>query len=344
MRFTNLIRCYDEDIEDTGDAAERCMGALDYEIRQTQPKLVVGLGKTISNRLLGLKNVAIGVLRGHEVWSKKYNCWIFPMNNPAIILYSSIAWLDVERDLRQIAQVVTLPPKHRRQAPQIQVRSISTPDQLIQLCETSKRLLSGKRVALDIETQGLDTYNHKILTLGWSVEDKTAFTFPTSLLYGHGDWDYPALDIQDTEPYNDAYYALKDFLEDETISFVTANGKFDCKFIRHRLGIKARADEDLLLKYYSLDSRLGRKSLKYLSREFLKSPNYDKALDQFKVMGHKGKNTWDVIPYGSLTPYQGLDIAYTKILDGKFTRVMEQHPKQKALYSGLIVTTTRGSD
>ena len=219
MRFTNLIRCYDEDVEDTGDAAERCMGALDYEIRETQPKLVVGLGKTISNRLLGLKNVAIGVLRGHEVWSNKYNCWIFPMNNPAIVLYSSIAWLDVERDLRQIAQVVTLPSKHRRQAPQIQVRSISTPDQLIQLCETSKRLLSGKRVALDIETQGLDTYNHKILTLGWSVEDKTAFTFPTYLLYGHGQWDYPALDIQDTEPYNDAYYALKDFLEDETISF-----------------------------------------------------------------------------------------------------------------------------
>ncbi len=126
-----------------------------------------------------------------------------------------------------------------------------------------EKLVSGKLTATDIETYDLSWDNNQFLAIGFAVS--------ANEVYGLYNFD------------ECLYSRLEEVLSNEKIKFIWHNGKFDTTRLKYCWNIKARVDEDTMLKHYvQVDEKRGTHSLKDLGVIYLQAPQWDDELDAEK--------------------------------------------------------------
>lgn len=133
------------------------------------------------------------------------------------------------------------------------------------------------RMALDLETSGLDPYTDKILTVNVSWEEGTGYAFPWEL-FTPSEWS--------------TWFFGKDLL--------FLNGQFDIKFLRTH-GVRAQMAEDVILMHSLLNETPGTHAMDVLAPKYLGVDKWKEMVDydnleaaDFRVLGRYGARDADL--------------------------------------------------
>lgn len=292
---TNLICWYKDD--PSPEEAALCSSRLQNELHALKPKLIVLLGKIVSEIFLGRP---FGKVRGAVQWSSEYNCYIMSTYHPAAILRSvgdygaskddkSVNFIhDFVRDINKIKYILEWKPE----APQAKIQY-----KVIDTVEEAQQVLNGLPrnvpVALDVETK----YDKD--------EEETEALEDTLLCVGVGTTDFAWVFTPDAlYRTTDEGYKIS-ALNWPNLQWICHYGIFDTQIMATRLGVWLTIVEDTLLQSYSLDERKGIHKLKPLTREYLAAPYYEET---------KHEST------EKLYEYNAHDVVYTARLCKIFTQ------------------------
>lgn len=293
---TNLM-CY-ENPEPSGDEVMACWPRLAEEIKLVKPKLVIPLGKFVSEILFPLRS--FGDIRGSITWYEPWQCHLMPTFHPAAILHSKkgagpgIA-SDIVFDFKKIqmfladhAAGITSRMKY------VYYDVVRTREQAQQLLDS---LPTDRIVAIDVETTSqdvdiIDAQVDKLICLAITVlGEPLTWVFPVEVLRQGLDWP---VNIQWT-----GHYAT-----------------FDMQIILGELGIDLPIVHDTLLLHYMLDERAGRfarHGLKPVSRAYAYAGFYE---DDIKK--ERKKNKMVNVPRERTYAYNADDTANTAFLADRF--------------------------
>lgn len=195
--------------------------------------------------------------------------------------------------------------------------------ELIKSC-IDNNLCEDGLIAVDTETRYLFWDNNKLLSIGFALRDNQCIAL----------YDIP----QELYPY------LEEILNDERIRYCWHNGKFDKNFLWYTCGVRAKVDEDSMLKHYSqVSEKKGTHGLKYLGPLYLQAPQWDDELDAIKKRYCRENKvkiadfTYDLIPTEVLIPYMQRDCIASRRLLKIFDRIKE--PGTDDIYRLLVRST-----
>lgn len=195
-------------------------------------------------------------------------------------------------------------------------------DTILLLIEQGK--CEDNLIAVDTETKYLFWDDNKLLSIGFAYNDNSCIA-----LYNIPRKFYPY---------------LEEVLNDERVRYCWHNGKFDKNFLWYTCGIKARVDEDSMLKHYvQVSEKKGTHGLKYLGPLYLQAPQWDDELEALKKE-YCRKNklkvatfTYNLIPTSVLVPYMQRDCIASRRLLKVFEQIKE--PGTDNVYRLLIRAT-----
>ena len=160
---TNAARCRINKQEMSGKAITRtlsyCRPKLVAAINLVKPKVVVPLGDFALRQVL--KKSGIKKSRGKWVWSKEFDCWIFPTYHPSYICRNMALEEVLVRDLKQVVEFRDNGFEMKKNTDVLD--AIFTND-----LEKSMGEIPG-RIAVDTETQGMDWLSPNFLMVSYSV-------------------------------------------------------------------------------------------------------------------------------------------------------------------------------
>lgn len=192
------------------------------------------------------------------------------------------------------------------------------------LVELRDSIYEGQLIAVDTETRYLNWDGNKLLSIGFATYADTCHAF----------YDVPKY----------LYPLLQEVLASKAARFVWHNGKFDKNFLWYTCGIRARVDEDTMLKHFAqVSEKKGTHGLKYLGPLYLQAPQWDDELDAIKKKYCRENKikladfTYDLIPTEVLIPYMQRDCIATYRLLGLFDDIKE--PGTDKVYETLIKAT-----
>lgn len=156
-------------------------------------------------------------------------------------------------------------------------------NRLLEMFDAFARMGETLLVACDIETRHAGWEDNKLLSIGFAVDDDCGIALADIPQYL-----YPKLELA---------------LNHKAVQYVWHNGKFDCGKLQYLEGIRARIDEDTMLKHFVQVSECkGMQGLKELGPLYLRAPQWDDELQRVKKE-HCRKNklllgdfTYDLIP------------------------------------------------
>lgn len=263
--ITNIVKCRPpKNRPPTDSEIKACSEYLEDEIRSLQPKVIGVLGNSPLSYFLNKKGVT--KLRGLEVWSEKYNCWILPIYHPSYVMRFAKKAKQYNEFKHDLGKLTTLIDKKRIKKKTI-YKKIDTIEKVKKLIDG---LLKQKEVAFDLETDRLEYYNNTILCCSFSCKEATAFYLPFE---DSRFWNKEEIEIIRKE--------LKRFFESD-VKKIAQNGKFDNKHLLSK-GIKVNNYYfDTMLAHYLLDEE-GSHSLSNLSITYTNMGNYkDKLRDYIR--------------------------------------------------------------
>lgn len=255
---TNLI-CWWKDAP-TAEEIDVCWPELQQEIQQVNPKIIVCLGKIVSDRLLGEKKWK----RGHLYWRNER--WILPTYHPAAFLRKSEAFkLDIADFARDLSKLTIYPEKP------YDVNFVVAESEE----EASAILWSLHGFCyIDIEAS----------------YDGLPFAYPDRNLVGNSDSKLLCFSVTNDRgtwviPGEFISGIRRGWGSRENVKWGMHLGLYDKAQLRRLLGEELQLAEDSLLMSYSLDERGGKNQendravgihgLKGLSAEFLGADDYD---------------------------------------------------------------------
>ncbi len=160
-----------------------------------------------------------------------------------------------------------------------------------------KKIIAKKEICIDTETTGIDANNVQLVGLSFSNTTHTGFYLPVA---NDGDGDDGAKHILNK---------LKPLFEDETITWIGQNLKYDFLVLKWYGVILKGKTFDTMLAHYVIEPE-GRRSMDILSEQFL---GYAPVSIQ-TLIGKKGKNqgTMRDVPLDQITEYaaEDADITY----------------------------------
>lgn len=181
-------------------------------------------------------------------------------------------------------------------------------------------LLKSPKTAVDIETNGLNFMEDKIVGTGFALNKEDAFYIP---LYRYDEKLIPYWE-QSTE--DEIKSDLYKFFTNETLK-IAYNGQFDFKFIRKYLGLKRinNASFDVMLASHLLNENLnGMRTLKLLSILFTDMGGYESVLYNWLRENKITKDNMYQAPVEILGKYCCLDTLATYRLYSKFDIQLER--------------------
>lgn len=177
-------------------------------------------------------------------------------------------------------------------------------------------LISGKEVAVDIETRCIPFEDNKLLSIGFAWNGNICYAF----------YDIPIEGTNSTLPKDKCVFELlqRTLLLEDTI-YIWHNGKFDTTRLKYLCNLDTRIDEDTMLKHYAcINERKGTHGLKDLGQLYLQAPAWDDELDKIKRDWCRVNRVklsefmYDDIPTNVLIPYMQRDCIATLRLHNKF--------------------------
>lgn len=238
--FVTNLCCFWNDKPSDEEIAD-CFPRFMDELKAVKPKVIVCLGKIVSETLL--PDYTFGRMQGGAFWHEAFKCWILVMNHPAAFLHASQTTgfsADIAegvRDIRKIPLYVNAP----RDFGKVHYEVCQTLDE----CNTTLRHMASHYqtetdsgvVAIDVETYYPGSPNGVGMV-------------SMSLTCAHGTWHIPKHLV-----YGPDYNLLLNGIDRPRWTF--HNGMFDTNQIAKHLGTRLPIVEDTLLMSYSLDERGG---------------------------------------------------------------------------------------
>jgi hypothetical protein len=236
--FTVASKCPEDDLDK--DAVARCRQYLDEDIEKVQPKLIIPMGNLALQMTLKGKS-GIGNKRGVLFHRKEDNIPVVPtysiidrINDPDLVL----------NDIYLAIRIVIKGVKGAKPVEFSRVRSLE---------ELKERISEIKNCcAVDIETEGLDILNHKVLTVSVTHEEGT-FAVPVY----HKESDLDGAEVMKI---------FGDFLENPDVTKVFHNSNFDLSFWIREGYLPQNIEDTLILAYLENENRPN--SLRELTKRY----------------------------------------------------------------------------
>jgi uracil-DNA glycosylase family 4 len=321
VAFTNVVKCRPPDNKITKKAIELCKHYVFDEIAEYKPKIVMLLGNSPLNAVLGES----GVTTWNGVVVERDGITYVPLFHPAYILRNMSAmdeWLS-----GMMKAVDTL---FEDDEPDSDVEHIF-PKTRKDLDDMLEYFSHQEAISFDVETASLDPFadHNLLLAVSFAAGDR-AYSFP---IEHEEDW----WSNEESEDY--AIRATRLVLEVFNCRVIGHNIKFDQQHARHLLSSCFEAGGDTMLLSHLLDSRQGIHGLKRLAGIHLGMYDYDKPLqDYIKTNPRANPNrggSYAAIPLSLLLPYAAMDAYATyRLHDILYDKLS---PKQKHLYHELII-------
>ena len=314
-----------------------CASFLDEEIKSLPNlKVIVCLGTTASNRILGKIGIGIGKLRDYVCYHPKYKVNVVVTYYPAAYLQSTSmqeklhirnAIVDDIQKAIKVSQVEKIVLTHTSY-----------------VCSDMKKvrwlfeqLNKQDLVAWDTETDALDYLEANILCHSFSWKVGTGAVLPILSQYSKPYWS--------EEESREIYGLVKDFLENPNIKKVAQNGKFDIQQVK-AIGIEVQNFyADTMLQHYLVEENLDH-GLKMLAWLFTDYGGYEEELDEVREMYAKEAGipkkeaSFNIIPNEILWKYSGMDPDVTLQIYYKLLPILEEEGTIK-IFRELYMPFTR---
>lgn len=316
--FTNACLCRPEgNKKPTVTAIKACRARLIHELRDIEPKLIVTLGGPSTNALLGLKR---GITKCHGEYKllkfkSGFKVGAIPTYHPSGVLRGPEFFPDFVEELDFAKRVlegevpVIQPPYHNYEIIDTQQRF-----------DTFLSELSNQRlVACDIETEGMDWANDRILCIGFSWEREKAYVIDWVKLLEDNLVNITSLDLA---------------LTDVHLSF--HNGMYDVPFLLHYGLVNVNYYFDTMLAHYLTDERQGTHGLGRLAIKYYKAPAYKERFRELAgVRGFVSDEKWaEAMAKANRTQlfmYNGADTDYTFRLTEDLAKQVKEEGQIKIL-------------
>jgi uracil-DNA glycosylase family 4 len=341
VRFTNVVRCRPPDNKITRKAINACSHYVLDEIEHYNPKLVLLMGNTPLNVVLG----EAGISNWNGVVVDREDRIYVPLYHPAYILRNEQALGD------WIEGFVAARDALRNGVTKEKVQYIY-PSTLRDVYEMRDWLLAQREISFDVEATSLDPwhvhqededYHHAaIIAVGFAGEGRSY-----GLILDHKEQHWNRGELAEVTEVVNA------ILDCKSGSIIGHNLKFDQIWWKKWEGVDFHAGGDTMLASHLIDSRKGIHGLKRLAGIHLMMYDYDRLLTEY-IQAHPEANPakrrkltnggtepghYGHIPSKVLLPYVAMDADATFRLHQIF---MEQlSPKQRVLYRELVL---RASD
>lgn len=320
---TNAVMCvpkYGEKLSKASISA--CRPRLEAELgrlaRMSPDAKIVSLGKAAMqsiHAIAGLKlPTTITSVRGGTIKVPKMGRRVFFTYNPAYILRNHTAEPIFVDDLRTALHGKVYPyPKLANSQPE--VRYCVFPSHAIDAIQS----LATGPIAWDIETTSVIMFDQERHPKG----RVTALAITDSVEYGY----ILSPEVLKTPSVRDAIIRL---LSRPGMEFIAHNGKFDKLYMRQWMDLDYPVDFDTMLAHYVLDETTPQ-DLKWLSRHFLGTGDYDKEVKKYVYSKKNVKKMkfYDKVPFDVLSPYAVWDVCCTLAL----RNVFEAELKEQNLYN-----------
>src|SRR5678816_2637665 len=212
-----------------------CSGRLYRELDELpSAKVILCLGATAITALRGEKST-LAQWNGRTEWSEKYGAHLVFAYHPAAVLRRPELYDEFLAGIRTAIDMLDAP-----EGP-IEVEDIEWEVET-SLWHMERVLHAADPDALcvvDIETEGLDPFRHKLLSVGLCWNTHEAYIIPALLLH---DWAGHAI--------------LRTFLMSAT-KIIGHNLKFDVQHLDRQIGARPAIYGDTMLLHHALDERSG---------------------------------------------------------------------------------------
>ena len=304
--ITNIVKCRPpENRKPHRSEIAICKKLLKQEIREVNPDYVLLLGASAASLIYGGK-IRVGDIRGKFYTGKRtYLVSIHPgavLRDPRKL---PLLRNDIRRFMDRVHGVVT-------NGVPVNWKIITNFEDFNQLFEAVK---SAERVAIDIETTGLNPWLGEILTIGFGFKD-VQYILPLQ----HKESPYK----DNKEGQMMLLGILKPWLINKAI--LTHNGKFDTLWIKVHYDLTLPIAHDTMLMSHLLDEN-DKHGLKYLSQIVFGAPNYDLSVTE-KTGG---------ATLATLAQYNAQDVYYTRALYNIYIEQLKQNPALYKFYKKVII-------
>lgn len=293
---------------------ENCRHYLDDVLKEVQPKLVVCVGDRPTKYFLGDTKAKLFNVYGAIVKSPLYNIDTFCIMDMYTLYMKTQYRCYGTKSFEFIKNFIS------GIQPAIQPTNCNIITDKRLLNHALESLLKSPKTAVDIETNGLNFLEDKIVGTGFALNKEESFYIP---LYKYDEKLIPYWD-QSTE--DEIKSDLHKFFTNETLK-IAYNGQFDFKFIRKYLGLKRinNASFDVMLASHLLNENLnGMRTLKLLSILFTDMGGYESVLYNWLRENKITKDNMYQAPVEILGKYCCLDTLATYRLYSKFDIQLER--------------------
>lgn len=337
-RITNAVRCRPhvdnngrkKDRKPTRDELEACLPYLAEEIEHFKPKVIVALGETALQALLGEKYKGITKWRGMVIESGEY--LIIPTFHPSYVMRNiedprSVVPRQFEQDMEFINDVAI------NGKPDNLGVKITTPKNLEELREALNLLETKDELAFDVETNSysgtavssLWSAGFKLLSISFAYSDREAVAIPLF----HKDSPFAGDPTLGGE-----YLRIIKLLQ--TKKTIAHNGKFDMEAIYRQWGVLVEQSYDTILAHYHLEEERGTHALEDLMKLYCPELSVWKAKKgtydaQIKIHGY------EAIPLDELLQYNAYDTLGTFKLKKVFEQKLLEFPKRQESLESLFI-------
>jgi len=271
-------------------------------INQYQPNVVILLGGSAAVKsIIGSQwQDDLGGItrwRGWTIPDRELMTWICPTFHPSYIERqdSEVTNLIWKQDLERAIKLAKNPPKIDTKD-HIKYVEIVTQKRVSMVLEKLQK--NGKPISIDIETTGLKPYasGHKIVCIALCNRRNKSYVIPSPT----------GLDAD----------FLRQILEDERISKIAANMKFEDTWFKVIYGVNTKGWEwDTMQAAHVLDNRPGISGLKFQTYARFGVAGYDESTNKYlKGKDKKNSNSFNRVEetdQEELMTYCGLDALYT---------------------------------
>ena len=322
----NAIACYPGKDETPTDAQiDWCRPMVWNKIKEMKPRLIILLGSSAIKSFLGhrwtKKLDGISLWRGWSIPDKEVSCWVCPTYHPSYIQHMDknpaveTIWV---KDLRNaIAHLKKPLPKY---TPEKECIRIYDEKELYgQLRKLVKSELS--EIAIDFETTGLKPHNpeHAIVTCAIAESEDFCYAF-----------NMPK------EGKN--LHLLKQVLENEAISKIAANLKFEHTWAEVKLGVTTRGWlHDTMLTAHLLDNRKFVTGLKFQAYVTFGVLPYDDHISPYL----KGVDDGDGNSLNRIYEAPRRELLYYNALDSLYELRLAEVQRKKLIEQEMIAHAIR---
>ena len=324
--ITNLVRCIPR-AEGHGTRAPTqeeisvCSAYLVKEIERVKPDIIVPMGNTATDFLLGEGKISQRRSRTFEASVNGSKYTVMPTWHPAYITRNRAALEDLTNDLRK-AYRKSVGALDSEQL--IKTRMITDLNKFRKWVNKTVRLSKAgvvERVSYDLETSGplrvhaFDAYHPDSYIIGICLarDEREGVFFAIE----HRGCQDPKCkcggNIPAWNPGHDKT-AIKALLKKlfKYCRIVTHNGKFDIRFTTAKFGVYPKALRfDTKYACYLVDGKDGNHSLKYLAQKHLRFGQWDDELEELLQKVPSKRRTFDHVPLKMIAKYGAIDAVAT---------------------------------